>query len=119
MFRISSWWHGERVKATVRFSGREVRTHRVTNPYHAVSIKAGPSCGGTEREHAGRLYLSTEAPVIPLPSCDTGNCRCRYIHHEDRRDGSDRRQRSAWHGNAIEENGRDRRRDQGRRVIDQ
>ena len=36
VFNLLSWWHGKRVQAEVRWSGRPVQAHRVTNPYHAV-----------------------------------------------------------------------------------
>jgi hypothetical protein len=119
MFNLSSWWHGKRVKAELRFSGRTVQTCHVTNPYHAVSIKAGPGCSRTGSSYGGQRYLSTEAPTIPLPTCDARNCRCRYLHHEDRRDESDRRQRSGWHAHAELAKGGDRRGSHGRRVTDQ
>jgi hypothetical protein len=28
---------------------------------------------------------------LPLPDCDALECRCRFIHHKDRRAGRDRR----------------------------
>jgi len=117
-FSLSSWWHRKRVHAAVRLSGRPVQTHRVVNPYHAVSIKAGPSCGQTASTYGGRRYLSQEAPLIPLPTCDTRNCRCQYVHHEDRRDGSDRRRRDVWDRHAQLARGGDRRSSHGRRVTD-
>ena len=35
-----------------------------------------------------QVYLSAEAPLLPLPACDCSHqCRCRYIHLPDRRSG--------------------------------
>jgi len=117
-FNLSSWWHRKRVRVEVQFSRRPVQTHRVTNPYHAVSIKAGPNCIDTGTTYGGRRYLSKDAPLIPLPTCDTGNCGCRYIHHNDRRDGFDRRRRDVWDPSAGLTRGGDRRSSHGRRVTD-
>jgi len=117
-FNLSYWLHRKHVQAEVRLSGRTVQAHRVTNPYHAVSIKAGPSCRQTELRYGLRRYLAQEAPSIPLPTCDIKNCRCRYLHHEDRRDGFERRHRNVWDPNARSAEAGDRRGSHGRRVTD-
>jgi len=117
-FSFSSWWHRKRVRAEVEHSGRAVQVHRVSNPFHAVSIKAGPACVQTANRYSGRRFLSKEAPLIPLPTCDTKNCRCRYVHHEDRRAGSDRRHRDVWDPTTRLAKGGDRRKTHGRRVTD-
>jgi hypothetical protein len=118
VFSLSSWLHRKHVQAEVRLSGRQVQAHRVTNPWHAVSIKAGASCTQTALKYGGRRYLSREAPVIPLPTCDAKHCRCRYVHHDDRRDDVDRRHRNVFDPNAQGAKGGDRRGSHGRRVTD-
>jgi len=118
VFNTSSWLHRKRVQMEVQLSGRPVQVHRVTNPYHAVSIKAGASCGQTELRYGLRRYLAQEAPSIPLPTCDTKKCHCRYVHHEDRRDGYDRRERNVWDPNSRLAMGGDRRESGWRRVTD-
>jgi hypothetical protein len=118
LFNTSSWLHRKRVEAEVRVSDRPLQAHRVTNPYHAVSIKSGASCSQTELNYGLRRYLSQEAPLIPLPTCDTRNCRCRYVHHEDRRDGFTRRRGDIWDLNARLSTGGDRRGSRGRRATD-
>lgn len=117
-FNFMSWWHRQRVRAEVTLSGRSVEVHRVTNPYHAVSIKAGPSCHQTKLQYGGRRFLSAEAPQLPLPTCDVTACRCQYLHHDDRRAESDRRLRDVWNPNAKLAEGGDRRRLSGRRATD-
>lgn len=117
-FNLSSWLYRKRVKAEVQYSGRPVHAHRVSNPFHAVSIKAGPSCRRTAETYAGRRYLSAEAPSLPLPTCDSRNCRCRYAHHDDRRAGADRRHRDVWSRNVALVKGGDRRSSRGRRATD-
>jgi len=117
-FNLPSWLYRKRVQAEVQLSGRPVQADRVTIPYHAVSIIAGAGCGETALKYGGHRYLSTEAPMIPLPTCDTENCRCRYLHHEDRRSKFDRRRQDVWDLNAQMAKGGDRRGSHGRRVTD-
>jgi hypothetical protein len=117
-FNISSWWHRTRVQAAVQHSGRPVQIHRVTNPFHAVSILAGPACRRTADEYAGKRFLSREAPQLPLETCDRAKCRCRYAHHEDRRSGEDRRQRGDVWTPHLTTLANDRRARNGRRVTD-
>lgn len=117
-FNVAAWWHRKRVKAALQFSGRPMQAHRVTNPYHAVSIHAGPSCPETEIRYGGVRFLSKDAPPIPLPSCDRRSCGCRYVHHEDRRSGFDRRHRDVWEPASRLAKGGDRRKSPGRRVTD-
>ena len=117
-FNFSSWWHRRRVQAEVQHSGRPVQVHRVTNPFHAVSIQAGPACRRTADEYTDRRFLSGEAPQLPLPTCDSVKCRCRYIHHEDRRSGDDRRQRGDVWNPHVSTLANDRRAMRGRRVTD-
>lgn len=118
-FNVAAWWHRKRVKTAVQMSGRPVQVHRVTNPYHAVSIEAGPYCAETKNRYGGVRFLSKEAPPIPLPSCNRANCGCRYVHHEDRRAGIDRRHRDVWEPASPLARRGDRRRNSGRRVTDQ
>jgi hypothetical protein len=117
-FNVAAWWHRKRVKATLQMSGRPMQAHRVTNPYHAVSIKAGPNCLETKARYGGRRFLSREAPPIPLPTCSGVACSCRYVHHDDRRAGVDRRHRDVWEPASPLAMGGDRRKNPGRRVTD-
>ena len=64
---------------------------RLTNPWHAVSIAAGPQACGAATEFSGRRFLARgpdardRPPPLPLPGCDARTCGCRYQHHADRR----------------------------------
>lgn len=62
-----------------------------TSKFHAVSIRPGPNACDAALGLHGQRFLSDAAPSIPLPSCDSPNCRCRFVHFEDRRSGEDRR----------------------------
>lgn len=120
-FNLLSWWHRKRIQATVQLSGRPMQFHHVTNPYHAVSIKTGSRCQQTALKYGRQRFLSGEAPQLPQPTCDAKACECRYVHHEDRRDGSDRRQRDVrdvWASGPQVASGGGRRTSHGRRVSD-
>ncbi len=55
------------------------------NPYHAVAIRVrGKGCDAA-RAHAGKRFLSTEAPRLPFAECTASTCSCQYIHFDDRR----------------------------------
>lgn len=62
-----------------------------TGAYHAVSIKYSESACAAAKEMTGRRFLSSAAPRLPLPDCDSLECRCAFLHHNDRRKGRDRR----------------------------
>jgi len=59
--------------------------------YHAVSIKFEKNACDAAKEMAGRRFLATAAPRLPLPGCKSLECRCHFAHHDDRRTGKDRR----------------------------
>lgn len=62
-----------------------------TSPYHAVSISFDKYACPAAKEMAGRRFLSTAAPKLPLPECSALQCNCTFKHHGDRRSGKDRR----------------------------
>jgi hypothetical protein len=63
----------------------------VNTAYHAVSIRFGERACDAAREMSGRRFLSSAAPRLPLADCDCAECSCRFVHHNDRRGGKDRR----------------------------
>lgn len=59
-------------------------------PYHCVEVRArGKPCAAAQAL-VGKRFLSHAAPSIPLPGCTSLNCRCAYVHFEDRRVGERR-----------------------------
>ena len=58
--------------------------------FHAVTIKLDPCPCPAVRPLAGQTLLSGNAPVLPLKDCDQAACKCRFIHHDDRRNQSRR-----------------------------
>ena len=59
--------------------------------YHAVSLRYSGSACQAAQEMAGRRFLSSAAPKIPLANCDAAECNCVFAHHKDRRVRDDRR----------------------------
>lgn len=64
-----------------------------SNPDRATSITCGKtSCAAVKAIEGKRfLVLDDDIPALPLPACDENKCKCKYIHHEDRREKEDRR----------------------------
>ncbi|MBO1271877.1 hypothetical protein J3L11_09525 [Shewanella sp. 4t3-1-2LB] len=82
-----------------RWSGnqrhKETRTKTVSAkilPFRAVSIEClGFPCKAVSKL-SNKRFLPNDAPSLPLATCNNASCKCRYIHHEDRRaHNSDRR----------------------------
>ncbi len=67
------------------------RTSSSNAAYHAVSIKFTSNACKAAQGMEGRRFLSTAAPRLPLPECDVLECKCRFIHHKDRRAIKNRR----------------------------
>ena len=62
------------------------------DPFHAVSIEPAEGCCAAVASIKVQRFLSEEAPGLPLADCASANCRCKYVHHADRRSGArDRR----------------------------
>jgi hypothetical protein len=66
---------------------------RVTppSPFHAVSIAPGEQACAAAYRCTGQRFLSRQSPKLPLPTCDSFHCTCRFKHHPDRRAGARRR----------------------------
>jgi len=75
----------------VRPVERRASTAVSSTKFHAVSLKFASSACEAARNMDGRRFLSSAAPRIPLPECDAPECKCRFLHHKDRRAGDDRR----------------------------
>ena len=69
------------------------RSINASRDYPAVSIRAAQNGCQAVKLTNGVRYLSTEAPILPLPGCTNEKCHCTYAHHTERRTGSDRRHR--------------------------
>lgn len=85
-----------------------------TSPYRAVSIVLGDAPCSAVHRFTRRRYLSSSAPPLPLPSCDSSACNCHFRRHKDRRAGPRRRtdigvMSAPWPGQEKRRPGRGRR----------
>jgi hypothetical protein len=86
-------------------------------PYAAVRIRPikHHSCDAAY-EASYKIFLVREAPILPLRDCNQpGQCRCSYVHYDDRRHGSRRSDNIKTHDLHIEGYPTDRERRQGKR----
>jgi hypothetical protein len=73
------------------------------DPFHAVSVVPAEGCCSAVNSIKFQRFLSDEAPGLPLADCAAEDCRCRYIHHTDRRSGArDRRLGPTEHPDELE-----------------
>ena len=91
---------------------------RSSTQWRAVKIATGLiSCDAAEKL-AGKVFLSRESPQFPLDSCAEKDCRCKYVHLDDRRSASDRRLEFGELGASFVVSQADRRQITGRRSAD-
>ncbi len=82
------------VRKRLKFSSKKA-SYKIKGPFAAVKIKpCGESCGEAQLQ-SEKMFLINEAPGLPLKNCDRiFNCRCRFVHFDDRRQQGDRRSHS-------------------------
>ncbi len=92
MLLFRPYRYGETVQ---RFKGIENTGLRRKNledtKWRAVKIRPGLIACDRVAGLTSNIYLSQEAPSLPLENCTEENCRCHYIFFDDRRSGRDRR----------------------------
>ncbi len=84
--------------------------------WRAVKIAPGLIACDAAQEVADRVFLAGESPHLPLGSCGQVDCRCRYVHLDDRRSGGDRRIDLGSLGDYLPHEQSDRRRGADRRA---
>lgn len=86
------WWLLRKQRAASAAKDQPAALARRKNtPYHAVSIVFASNACNAAKAMAGRRFLATAPPKLPLPDCDVLQCSCRFAHHDDRRSGKERR----------------------------
>ena len=86
--------------------------------YHAVSVHAGKDACAAAQAFSGKRVLSAAALLLPLADCDRATrCTCRYLHHDDRREGPRRQVEGAPPTSGAVAHA-ERRHSQGRRAED-
>jgi hypothetical protein len=64
---------------------------RSSTKWRAVKIAPGLISCDAAGKLTDKIYLSMESPQLPLDGCTEKDCRCKYVHLDDRRDGGARR----------------------------
>lgn len=101
---------------SARFAGTQ--GERADTRWRAVRIAPGLICCDAVSELSGQVFLSRLSPRLPMDGCTVTDCRCRYIHLEDRRSGGDRRAMLGELDSYLPFNQQERRKSGGRRVAD-
>lgn len=89
---VAIWWLMRKRRAgqsELRKPAQRVNAKKTA--YHAVSIRFQSNACAAAKAMAGRRFLATAPPKLPLADCDAQECRCRFAHHDDRRSGKERR----------------------------
>jgi hypothetical protein len=95
------------------------REAKPQSPFAAVAIRPGANSCQAARAARGQRFLATEAPILPLESCNRcATCECTYAHFADRRRGPRRRTEGAPPKGAQISNREDRRSSRSRRAED-
>lgn len=82
--------HTTRLSLKLPTAGDTARVR--SEPWHAVAIRTGKWPCQAAEDAAGKRFLATEAPLLPLRDCDRAeHCNCRYRHFPDRRAGPRRK----------------------------
>jgi len=112
---------GAKTARSTKTKAKKTEQEDTGNEFHGVSIAfaEGQACAAA-RDLQGKRFLSAEAPLVPLPGCDAEDCRCRYQHHDDRRNpDGDRRMTQSLERNISNSGGQEERRESmGRRLDD-
>jgi hypothetical protein len=86
--------------------------------WRSVRIRPGLIACDRVANLTGQVFLSKEAPELPLANCSERDCRCHYVFLDDRRSGIDRRDQLEKLGEFLSSSARDRRLSPGRRTGD-
>ena len=84
--------YGEKVQRFKKIGNPGKRNKRSEDTrWRSVKIRPGLIACDRVADMTGQIFLSREAPSLPLESCTEKDCRCHYIFLNDRRTGTDRR----------------------------
>ena len=106
----------ERQSAPSSAARRGATSIRQRTRWHAVKIAPGTASCGAAQQLSDRIFLASESPHLPLGGCAQADCRCRYIHLDDRRSGGDRRIDLGSLGSYLPQNRSERRQGADRRT---
>lgn len=84
--------------------------------FRAVSINCGSNACHAAQALGEKRFLLGEIAQLPLNDCDVPECKCKFVHHEDRRDvlQGDKRAPSALRSQLYDTSGKVERRSRSR-----
>lgn len=87
--------------------------------WRSVKIRPGLMSCKPVAAISSQIFLSRDAPSLPLQDCTEEDCRCHYIFLEDRRSGGERRIEIGQLEELLPDYSSERRQLTGRRLTDQ
>lgn len=88
-----------------------------TTQWRSVKIKSGLMCCKSVDSLNGAVFFAADAPTLPLAACTEKQCKCKYTHLEDRREGDDRREATEYSADLFSLTGKERRSGEDRRTL--
>ncbi len=111
--------YGENVQHSKKVRNRDSRNKKSEDTrWRSVKIRPGLIACNRVADMTGQIFLSREAPSLPLETCTEEDCRCHYIFLNDRRTGTDRRIEMGKMAEFVPNMGINRRSISGRRATD-
>ena len=102
-----------------RFSKAGAKRSKPTDTdWRSVRVRPGKISCKRVAAITDQVFLSKDAPSLPLENCTTKGCRCHYTFLDDRRGGEDRRIELGRAGEFLPAYGSERRWAEGRRDVD-
>ena len=84
------WFLSKRSKAKSK-NKHSTKTIKREQDFRAVSIQICPHACAAAKKLRDKRFLSNQAPMLPLNDCNVSDCKCKFVHHNDRRSYDDRR----------------------------
>lgn len=119
MILFKPYDYGEKARRSRKVAKPDKRYKRSEDTrWRSVKIRPGLIACDSVSKMAGQIFLSREAPSLPLETCTEEDCRCHYIFLNDRRTGTDRRVEMGKLDEFLPNIGINRRSVTGRRATD-
>ncbi len=86
------WYVSEKSIAKLKKAlDEDVNNPLFESPFKCVTIRPCTHPCKSARDMQAKPILAKDAPTLPLQSCNAITCKCSFERHEDRRMGTDRR----------------------------
>ena len=119
MILFKPYDYGDKARRSRKIAKPDKRYKRSEDTrWRSVKIRPGLIACDRVADMSGQLFLSREAPSLPLENCTEQDCRCHYIFLDDRRSGTDRRVEMGKLDEFLPNLGINRRSIAGRRATD-